>query len=165
VADRVPCAAGQRWRWDGVDFTVLWPPGGPRAGPSNRQSCVLRIDAGATSALLTGDIDAYAERRLVDTMRDALAAQILVVPHHGSRTSSVEPFLDSVGPRVAVFPVGYRNHFGHPHRTVIARYAARGIPLPRTDRDGAVRFDVGPAERGFGFARYRDERRRYWMDR
>ncbi|KWO37556.1 competence protein ComEC [Burkholderia sp. MSMB1459WGS] len=165
VADRLPCAAGQRWTWDGVVFTVLWPPGGVGTGSSNGQSCVLRIDAGGTSALLTGDIEAAAERRLVADARDALAAQILVVPHHGSRTSSVEPFLDSVGPRVAVFPVGYRNRFGHPHRTVLARYEARGIPLPRTDRDGAVRFDVAPAGAGFAFARYRDERRRYWMDR
>ncbi|HEM7803928.1 DNA internalization-related competence protein ComEC/Rec2 [Burkholderia cenocepacia] len=165
VADRLPCAAGQRWTWDGVGFTMLWPPGGRSAGSSNGQSCVLRIDAGGTSALLTGDIEAGAERRLVADARDALAAQILVVPHHGSRTSSMEPFLDSVGPRVAVFPVGYRNRFGHPHRTVLARYEARGIPLPRTDRDGAVRFDVAPAGGGFGFARYRDERRRYWMDR
>ncbi len=165
VADRLPCAAGQRWTWDGVAFTMLWPPGGRSAGSSNGQSCVLRIDAGGTSALLTGDIEAGAERRLVADARDALAAQILVVPHHGSRTSSMEPFLDSVGSRVAVFPVGYRNRFGHPHRTVLARYEARGIPLPRTDRDGAVRFDVAPAGGGFGFARYRDERRRYWMDR
>jgi len=165
VVDRLPCAAGQRWTWDGVVFTMLWPQGGVGAGSSNGQSCVLRIDAGGTSALLTGDIEAGAERRLVADARDALAAQILVVPHHGSRTSSVEPFLDSVGPRVAVFPVGYRNRFGHPHRTVLARYEARGIPLPRTDRDGAVRFDVAPAGGGFGFERYRDAQRRYWMDR
>ena len=165
VADRLPCAAGQRWTWDGVVFTMLWPPGVAGAGSSNEQSCVLRIDAGDTSALLTGDIEARAERRLVDDARDALAAQILVVPHHGSRTSSVEPFLDSVGPRVAVFPVGYRNRFGHPHRTVLARYEMRGIPLPRTDRDGAVRFDVAPTGGGFAFERHRDAQRRYWMDR
>lgn len=165
VADRLPCAAGQRWTWDGVVFTMLWPPGVAGAGSSNEQSCVLRIDAGDTSALLTGDIEARAERRLVDDARDALAAQILVVPHHGSRTSSVEPFLDSVGPRVAVFPVGYRNRFGHPHRTVLARYEMRGIPLPRTDRDGAVRFDVAPTGGGFAFERHRDVQRRYWMDR
>ncbi|RKU02872.1 DNA internalization-related competence protein ComEC/Rec2 [Burkholderia sp. Nafp2/4-1b] len=164
VADRLHCAAGQRWTWDGVAFTMLWPPRVAGAGPSNERSCVLRIDAGGTSALLTGDIEARAERRLVADARDALAAQILVVPHHGSRTSSVEPFLDSVGPRVAVFPVGYRNRFGHPHRTVLARYDARGIPLPRTDRDGAVRFDVAPAAGGFEFERYRDAQRRYWMD-
>ncbi|WP_174909889.1 DNA internalization-related competence protein ComEC/Rec2 [Burkholderia diffusa] len=165
VADRLQCAAGQRWTWDGVVFTMLWPPGGAGAGSSNEQSCVLRIDAGDTSALLTGDIEARAERRLVDDARDALAAQILVVPHHGSRTSSVEPFLDSVGPRVAVFPVGYRNRFGHPHRTVLARYEMRGIPLPRTDRDGAVRFDVAPTGGGFALERHRDAQRRYWMDR
>jgi len=165
VADRLPCVAGQRWTWDGVAFTMLWPRGGWGPGSSNGQSCVLRIDAGGTSALLTGDVEARAERQLVAAARDALAAQILVVPHHGSRTSSVEPFLDSVGPRVAVFPVGYRNRFGHPHRTVLARYEARGIPLPRTDRDGAVRFDVAPARGGFAFERHRDVRRRYWMDR
>lgn len=165
VTDRLRCAAGQRWVWDGVVFTMLWPPGAVRAGSSNGQSCVLRVDAGGTSALLTGDIEALAERRLVADAHDALAAQILVVAHHGSRTSSVEPFLDSVGPRVAVFPVGYRNRFGHPHRTVLARYEARGIPLPRTDRDGAVRFDVAPAGGGFAFERYRDAQRRYWMDR
>ncbi|KWH58308.1 DNA internalization-related competence protein ComEC/Rec2 [Burkholderia cepacia] len=165
VADRLPCAAGQRWTWDGVVFTMLWPSGGPGAGSSNGQSCVLRIDAGGTSALLTGDIEAPVERQLVGTARDTLAAQILVVPHHGSRTSSVEPFLDSVGPRVAVFPVGYRNRFGHPHRAVLARYEGRGIPLPRTDRDGAVRFDVAPADGGFAFELQRDVGRRYWMDR
>jgi competence protein ComEC len=79
-----PCAAGQRWTWDGVVFTMLWPSS-IASGRSNEQSCVLRIDAAGTSALLTGDLDARAERRLVAGSRDALAAQILVVPHHGSR--------------------------------------------------------------------------------
>ncbi|WP_179402409.1 DNA internalization-related competence protein ComEC/Rec2 [Burkholderia guangdongensis] len=165
VTDRVPCAAGQRWTWDGVAFTMLWPAGGPRAGPTNAQSCVLRVDAGATSALLTGDIDARSERQLVDTNRAALAAQILVVPHHGSRTSSTEPFLDAVDPRIAVFQVGYRNRFGHPHPTVAARYAMRGIALPRSDRDGAVRIDVAPAGGVPVPERHRDVHRRYWMDR
>ncbi|WP_374104209.1 ComEC/Rec2 family competence protein, partial [Burkholderia sp. LMG 13014] len=120
--------AGQRWAWDGVTFTMLWPQGGPGAGSSNGQSCVLRIDAGDTSALLTGDVEAPGERRLVDTARDALAAQILVVPHHGSRTSSVEPFLDSVGPRVAVFPVGYltSSAFRDP-RSALCSNALQGI--------------------------------------
>lgn len=165
VVDRLPCAAGQRWAWDGVTFTVLWPQGGPGAGPSNAQSCVLRVEAGGTAALLTGDIDARSERRLVEAGRGALAAQILVVPHHGSRTSSTEPFLDSVGPRVALFQVGYGNRFGHPHRTVLARYEARGISLPRSDRDGAVRIDVVPAGGTFALERHRDAHRRYWMGR
>ncbi|AOK29310.1 MULTISPECIES: ComEC/Rec2 family competence protein [Burkholderia] len=182
VTDALPCAAGQRWRWDGVDFAMLWPAGGPRArGSTNAQSCVLRITArgpavapmarGATeppperSALLTGDIDARSERTLVAGSRAALAAHVLVVAHHGSRTSSTEPFLDSVEPRVAVFQVGYRSRFGHPHPSVWARYAGRGIELPRTDWDGAVRIDVTASGEPIVPVRYRDVHRRYWMDR
>ncbi|WP_323120671.1 DNA internalization-related competence protein ComEC/Rec2 [Burkholderia alba] len=171
-AEPTPCAAGQRWRWDGIDFAMLWPEGGPRPGASNPQSCVLRVSAGGHAALLTGDIDARGERTLVARNRETLAAQVLVVPHHGSRTSSTELFLDSVEPRFAVFQVGYRNRFRHPHPTVWARYLGRGIALPRTDRDGAVRIDVNgvattdraTARPAFVLERYRDAHRRYWMD-
>ncbi|AOK48704.1 competence protein ComEC [Burkholderia sp. MSMB617WGS] len=166
VTDALPCAAGQRWRWDGVEFATLWPDGGPRAGgATNAQSCVLRVSAGEGSALLTGDVDARSERALVAGSRDALAARVLVVPHHGSRTSSTEPFLDSVEPRIAIFQVGYANRFQHPHPTVWARYAVRGIELPRTDRDGAVRIDVASSGAVPAPIRYRDAQRRYWMDR
>jgi competence protein ComEC len=171
-AAALPCVAGQRWHWDGVDFTMLWPDREPGAAGSNRGSCVLRVAAGTHAALLTGDIDARAERQLIARDRAALAAQVLMVPHHGSRTSSIEPFLDSVEPRVAVFQVGYANRFRHPHPTVWARYLGRGIALPRTDRDGAVRIAFPPggaAEAASGFTpepeRYRDAHRRYWMDR
>ncbi|AIO67859.1 DNA internalization-related competence protein ComEC/Rec2 [Burkholderia oklahomensis] len=166
VTDALPCAAGQRWRWDGVEFATLWPDGGPRAGgATNAQSCVLRVSAGARAALLTGDVDARSERTLVAGSRGALAAQVLVVPHHGSRTSSTEPFLDSVEPRIAVFQVGYANRFQHPHPTVWARYVGRGIELPRTDRDGAVRIDVASNGAAPVPIRYRDAHRRYWMGR
>lgn len=164
VADRVPCAAGQRWRWDGVEFAMIWPDGGPGPGASNAQSCVLRVSVGERAALLTGDLDAASERALVAQDRAALAAQVLIVPHHGSRTSSTEPFLDSVEPRVALFQVGYRNRFQHPHPTVWARYAGRGIDLPRTDRDGAVRIEVAANAATLAPQRYRDLHRRYWMD-
>ncbi|AGZ28560.1 DNA internalization-related competence protein ComEC/Rec2 [Burkholderia pseudomallei] len=166
VADALPCVAGQRWRWDGVEFDALWPAGGPRAGgATNAQSCVLRVSAGGRAALLTGDVDARSERALVAGSRGALAAQVLVVPHHGSRTSSTEPFLDSVKPRIAIFQVGYANRFHHPHPTVWARYAGRGIELPRTDRDGAVRVDVTSSGALAEPVRYRDAHRRYWMGR
>ncbi|WDD94557.1 ComEC/Rec2 family competence protein [Burkholderia sp. FERM BP-3421] len=165
-AARLPCVAGQRWHWDGVEFAMLWPERGPGAAGTNGRSCVLRVAAGAQAALLTGDIDARAERRLVARDRAALAAQVLLVPHHGSRTASTEPFLDSVAPRIAVFQVGYANRFRHPHPTVWARYLGRAIALPRTDQDGAVRIEVraGAAD-GLELERYRDAHRRYWMDR
>jgi competence protein ComEC len=157
------CASGQRWRWDGVEFSVLWPDAGPLPGKSNAHSCVLRIEAPGFVALLTGDIDASIEKTLRLRAQAALRADVLLVAHHGSRTSSAEPFLDSVRPRIAIFQVGYRNRFGHPHPSVWARFAQRGIELARTDRDGAVRveLDAGVPK----LERYRDTHRRYWMDR
>lgn len=162
-AEPLRCAAGQRWAWDGVEFEVLWPDPGPLPRRSNEQSCVLKIAAARTSALLTGDIGASAERVLAGRSPEALRADLLLVAHHGSKTSSTEPFLDRVDPRAAVFQVGYRNRFGHPHPHVWSRFEARGIALARTDRDGAVRFettDGAPA-----LERYRESHARYWMDR
>lgn len=156
------CAAGQQWQWDGVAFSILWPDAGRLPNKSNAHSCVLRIEAPGLVALLTGDIDSSIENTLRRRAPAALRADVLLVAHHGSRTSSTEPFLDSVKPRIAVFQVGYRNRFGHPHPRVWARFAARGVELARTDRDGAVRIE--PGEGVPKLERYRDTHRRYWMD-
>ncbi|MDI7066696.1 ComEC family protein, partial [Klebsiella pneumoniae] len=94
------------------------------------------------AALLAADIEAPVERMLLARDRDALRAQVLVVPHHGSKTSSTEPFLDSIDPLIALFQVGYRNRFHHPNAGVFERYKARHIELARSDADGAVRVDV-----------------------
>ncbi|NML29845.1 DNA internalization-related competence protein ComEC/Rec2 [Paraburkholderia antibiotica] len=182
-AQTLPCAAGQRWQWDGVEFSMLWPDPGPLHGKPNDHCCVLRVrtlpsavrgpatsvranDAPAVAALLTADIEAPTERVLLARDRDALRAQVLIVPHHGSRTSSTEPFLDAIGPSVALFQMGYENRFHHPNAGVFARYVARHIELGRSDRDGAVRVDVDPGahEAPVLLERYRDTRRRYWMD-
>ncbi|WP_322014031.1 ComEC/Rec2 family competence protein [Paraburkholderia sp. J12] len=174
-AQTIQCAAGQRWHWDGVDFEVLWPDPGPLVGKPNAHCCVLRVSTAAqgasgvpASALLTADIEAPEERTLVTRSRAQggarveLRADVLLVPHHGSRTSSTEPFLDSVVPRVAIFQVGYLNRFHHPNPGVFARYASRHIVLARSDADGAVRIEVGPG--GLSVERYGDTQRRYWMD-
>ncbi|WP_116135932.1 DNA internalization-related competence protein ComEC/Rec2 [Trinickia diaoshuihuensis] len=162
LAERLRCAAGQRWRWDGVDFEVLWPEPGPLPRRSNEQSCVLKVSGADMSALLTGDIGAPSERALLRRAPEALRADVLLVAHHGSRTSSTEPFLDSVDPRVAVFQVGYRNRFRHPHPHVWSRFQARGIELARTDRDGAVR--IATKDGRLTIERYRASHARYWMD-
>jgi competence protein ComEC len=157
------CAAGQRWNWDGVEFRMLWPEPGPLAGKPNHQSCVLRVTSAAGhAALFTADIEADVERTLIARGRDALRADVLIAPHHGSRTSSTEPFLDAVEPRVAVFQVGYRNRFHHPNATVFARYGMRGIALSRSDVDGAARIEIG-AE--IVLERFRQTHARYWMGR
>jgi competence protein ComEC len=184
----LPCAAGQRWQWDGVEFAMLWPDAGPLHGKPNAHCCVLRVatlpDASSLvaaqgrtandqtappriAALLSADIEAPAERVLLARDRAALRAQVLVVPHHGSKTSSTEPFLDSVEPSIALFQVGYRNRFHHPNVGVFERYKARHIELARSDTDGAVRVDVSPAasDAALTLERYRDTQRRYWMDR
>ncbi|EDZ99652.1 DNA internalization-related competence protein ComEC/Rec2 [Burkholderia sp. H160] len=186
-AQTLPCVAGQSWQWDGVEFTVLWPDAGALTGKSNDHCCVLRVstlpaitageaatrvgaDAPRFAALLTADIEAPTERVLLARDRNMLRAQVLMVPHHGSRTSSTEPFLDSIDPSIALFQVGYENRFHHPNDGVFARYVARHIELGRSDRDGAVRVDVDPGAQGeegaaLTLERYRDTQRRYWMER
>jgi len=161
------CEAGQRWVWDGVSFTVLHPRAEdyerPNAKP-NAMSCVLRVaDAQGHSLLLTGDIEAEQEQRLVRDLAGALASSVLVVPHHGSKTSSTPTFLDAVAPRVAVVQAGYRNRFGHPAPLVLARYAERGIPVRRTDGCGAWTWQPGEGA-GAGHCE-RAERARYWHHR
>ncbi|HEU4350624.1 MAG TPA: DNA internalization-related competence protein ComEC/Rec2 [Burkholderiales bacterium] len=130
------CAAGMAWDWDGVRFEFLHPPAGWETARRNNQSCVLRIAAGASSMLLTGDIERAAELSLLENK--IAASDILLVPHHGSRTSSSSEFIAAVTPRWAIVPAGYRNRFGHPAREVLERYARAGIPVLRTDRDGAI---------------------------
>jgi competence protein ComEC len=137
------CEAGQRWRWDGVEFSILHPAAtvydetGRRK--ENDRGCVLRVATAGAAALLAGDVEARAEGEMLARDPGALSAQVLVVPHHGSRTSSTPAFIDAVSPREAIFTVGYRNRFGHPHPAVLARYEARAIRAWRSDRDGAIR--------------------------
>ena len=107
--------------------------------------------------LLTGDIEKPAEADMLGRDAASLSADVLLVPHHGSRTSSTAEFLDAVRARAAVIAVGYRNRFGHPSAEVRARLA---MPLWRTDRDGAVTVRLPDLEvRG-----ERERRRRYWQD-
>jgi competence protein ComEC len=156
----VTCAAGQQWQWDGVNFTVLHPaPGAVRAGVKpNTLSCVLRVqDSAGHSALLTGDIEAEQEAALAHQLGPQLRSSVLVVPHHGSRTSSTDAFLAAVQPTQAVIQVGYRSRFGHPHPEVWARYQALGIKVVRTDFCGAWTWRAAAAHCA------REAPRRYWQ--
>jgi competence protein ComEC len=160
------CIAGQRWSWDGVQFTVLHPTRSeyddPRA-KTNDRSCVVRIDSAYGSALLTGDLEAKSEAKLLRDNSAALRTDVLVVPHHGSRTSSTPAFIRAVAPEVAVFASGYRNRFGHPRPDIVARYAAESVRMLRTDVEGAVTLTFAPGTPLQPMSA-RDLRRRYWMD-
>lgn len=94
---------------------------------------------------------------------DDLAAEVMLVPHHGSKTSSTPPFLQAVGAREAIIPVGYRNRFGHPKPAVVARYEALGQRIWRTDRDGALHVTLGTGPTSV--RAWRQEHRRYWHGR
>jgi competence protein ComEC len=162
----VPCFAGERWEWDGVRFAVLHPRGESYADPrvkSNDRGCVLRIESRQGSVLLAADIEARSEAALVAERRAALASDILVVPHHGSRTSSTPAFIAAVDPALAIATVGYRNRLGHPRPEIVARYRERNIELLRSDYDGAI--EVRLEEGGPKVRRWRSEDRRYWRDR
>jgi competence protein ComEC len=159
------CVAGQRWTWDGVEFAILHPlPEAYAARPDNNHlSCVLTVTVAGHRALLTADIEASDEAALVARDPAGLAAAVIVVPHHGSKTSSTAAFVDAVAAKHALFSVGYRNRFGHPRDDVTRRYADGGAQLWRTDRDGALQVVLGAD--GVRLSAWRDERRRYWHGR
>lgn len=163
-----PCYAGQSWTWDGVRFDVLHPAkndlDSDKSPKPNAISCVLKITnddaSNPKSALLTADIEAPQEQVLLDLQADSLVSTMLLVPHHGSKTSSTEAFLDTVKPRIAVVQAGYRNRFAHPRPEVMARYDERRIKTYLSPSCGAVTWksdlpDVVICQR--------DVKRRYWM--
>jgi competence protein ComEC len=126
-------------RMGGVRIEVLWPCPGYDAGlDPNDNSIVVRLTYGQVRVLFTGDVELLAEQALTARPGSALAAHVLKVPHHGSRTSSSEAFLDAVRPRWAVVSAAAQSPFGHPHPEVVERYRDRRIPLARTDQMGSV---------------------------
>ncbi len=159
------CEAGQRWEWDGVRFEVLHPT--PEvyeaALKPNTLSCVLRVQGADKVALLTGDIERDQEIRLLRERPEALRADVLLVPHHGSKTSSSAAFLDAVHPRVAVFQAGHHNRYGHPAGEVLERYRERGIARLDSPHCGAwVWRSDAPSELAASGQCVRDRDRRYW---
>ncbi|WP_411886197.1 DNA internalization-related competence protein ComEC/Rec2 [Polaromonas sp. YR568] len=155
------CMAGQRWEWDGVRFEVLHPAAGAydALAKPNAMSCVLRISTGSRTALLVGDIEAPQELALATSDPARLKADFLLVPHHGSKTSSTTTFLDAVQPQWAVAQAGYRNRFGHPAEAVAARYEARGIHLVKSPPCGAAMWD---SQNPDALRCQREEGKRYW---
>jgi len=156
------CVAGQTWDWDGVTFEMLHPvapPGTRKPRSDNATSCVLRVSAAGRSVLIGADVERDGEAAMLRAWQD-LRADVLIVPHHGSRTSSTDAFVAAVAPREAWFPVGYRNRFGHPHAEVVSRYRSLGAVLRRSDVSGALTLRLGEAVRPA--EAWRDTARRYW---
>ncbi|HKV28124.1 MAG TPA: DNA internalization-related competence protein ComEC/Rec2 [Candidatus Acidoferrales bacterium] len=129
---------GEKFDWAGVKGQILWPADTTEApAAANNDSVVLRLEDGKIRFLLAGDIEKQVESTLTGE-REPLSADFLKVPHHGSKTSSTEPFLDAVAPRVAVISVGQGNSYGLPNPETVGRFANKRVTLLQTDQTGAV---------------------------
>jgi competence protein ComEC len=163
VKDSRRCRDGDHWEWDGIRFELLHPASASdsaKKSHDNNQSCVLRISAGERHILLAADIEKQSEQRLLREHADQLAADLLVVPHHGSKSSSSDDFVAATWPDYAVFTVGHRNRFGHPKQEVLQRYSDNGAELLRSDEDGAIMVEMDG--QGLAVESYRRTHRRYW---
>ena len=153
------CRSGHQWNWDGVQFEYL-APFDREAG--NNGSCVLRVEAAdGRVLLLPGDIEGRIEQQLLQQRDRQLAADILVAPHHGSRTSSSTEFVEAVRPAYVLFPVGYRNRFGFPRPEVVQRYRAIGARMLDSAESGAIQLRVETGKPLQAVA-YRQQSKRYW---
>ncbi len=149
-----PCEAGIAWRWDGVLFEVLHPAGGDTHRDDNASSCVLRVSAPGARLLLPGDIEAREEGELASG--SALGrVDLLLAPHHGSRTSSSPAFVDGTQPRHVIVSSGYRNRWRFPASEVVGRWHAAGACVLNTAEAGALSFESGTLQ---GFQLRRAER-------
>ena len=160
VADHAPCERGQRWFWDGVSFEIIHPGAGENWSDNNA-SCVLKVSNARFCVLLTGDIEAPAERALVHTQVSALDCDLLSAPHHGSETSSTQAFVDALSASHVFVSIGYANRWGFPRPQVVERWrrsgallfdtASMGAISARIDRDGEILLRL-----------HRCERQRFW---
>ncbi len=169
---KTACNQRLHWDWDGVNFQFLSPPYSPMAVVSsikrglhkrrNNHSCVLKIAAVGGSALFTGDIETVVEKRLLKTQASHLSADVLVVPHHGSKTSSSPAFIRAVHPQIAIVPAGYRNRYRLPNHKVIKRYLQAHSRLFETGLSGAVSMIFTPDKGLTAVDAYRQSHHHYW---
>ena len=171
AAEIIRCDLRDDWRWDGVDFDIIHPGKedyDDERRKTNDLGCVLKISAPGGSILLTADIEKKSEVELLERALahpDELKADVMVVPHHGSKTSSTEAFIDAVNPKLALVPVGYRSRFRHPNAEVMARYTSRHIQVVRTDEWGALTLKFSADSNGAPtVTKYREQHKRYWLD-
>lgn len=141
----LPCYQGEVWHWGKLHFNVLWPPRGAIRGENN-DSCVVRVDDGKVSLLLTGDIELEAERQLVTQQKQALASTILQVPHHGSRTSSSALLLRNVAGRAAIASVARYNAWRMPAKTVVEAYRQNGYLWYDTAQSGQIHIAINAGD-------------------
>jgi len=153
------CHAGQNWTWDGVDFEILHPQV-EDLFTGNNGSCVLKVSSQHGSVLLTGDIERRAEESLLKNARDLIKTDILLVPHHGSKTSSSKQFISASAAKYAFIAAGYRNRFGFPKQDIISRYEIHGVETLVSNVTGEISAKF--REGGLQIDEFRTSNRRFW---
>lgn len=155
------CEQGESWQWDGVQFEFLHPLEDAE-GSDNDLSCVLKISNDEQSVLLTGDIHKKAEKSLLKLSPDQLQSSIVLMPHHGSNSSSTKAFIKAVNPKWALASAGYRSRYRHPHPKVLARYNDTGVSVLSTALHGALQFRVENSKKLVRPITYRQRQARFW---
>ncbi len=156
------CRAGMAWRWDDDTRFQFLAPAGTGGLSSNNASCVLMIEANGRRVLLAGDIEASQERQLIRYWQRGLASDVLLVAHHGSRTSTTQSWLNRVGPQYAIINNAYGNRFGHPAAQVLQRLETPGTSVFHTARSGALEI-VLQGEGPLPVAGERDGIKPWWL--
>ncbi len=158
----VDCRAGQIWQTDGIEFRFVHP-GKDGVLSGNDSSCVLVVSAGMHHLVLTGDIEADAEREVLRRYPFA-SASVVVMPHHGSLTSSSPALVKGLNPVYAVASAGYANRWGFPRERVIRRWEAGGAVVLDTASAGAISFRLCVADGISLLSEERKRRQRFWQD-
>jgi competence protein ComEC len=154
------CKKGLSWQWDEVSFEVLSPYNiTPYMG--NNSSCVLKISSQLGSILFTGDIEEPIEYRLLHQSKAKLTSDVLVIPHHGSKTSSSQDFIQQVNPKIALNSSGYSNQFNHPHPMIRQRYIDNGIRFYDTQERGMIELLFSKI--GISIEQYSDINPHFWQ--
>jgi len=154
------CEEDIEWLWDGVLFEII-SPSKFNLFEGNNASCVLKISSINGSVLLPGDIEKNMEQSLLQYKKGSLKSDILIAPHHGSRTSSTIAFIKAVNPRYVLFPVGYKNRFGFPKSDVVNRYDQQKVKSYDTAKNGAVIVNFLEG-RPLTFSGYRQQSAKFW---
>jgi len=166
---QLKCFAGQYWQWNSVKFEVLHPTIESYENleiKDNNRSCVVKVTSQFGSVLLTGDIEKQAEKVLLDTSLQAsnlLKSDVLIAPHHGSKTSSTLDFIQAVNAKQVIFTVGNLNRFKHPKPEIVERYQASEAEVFRSDYSGALLLNFNAAQ-GIQTEQWRRTHRKYWHD-
>jgi competence protein ComEC len=150
------CSGYQKREMERVLFEVLYPAknfktAGEKWRDSNNNSLTVRVSFGETSILFPGDIEHQAERELIGLSKSKLKSSILLVPHHGSKTSSSKEFIDCVMPEIAIISSGYKNRYGFPDIKTVKRIKDKNIKIIRVDQRGSVIFDINKEDYRYRF--------------